>query len=136
MNKPIAKSYKTYEETYNKPIKSYIGYDDEGKEITIMPKIPTHHKSNHPIEQRPTYFYNLDQILLSPDLKKVSTSQNEIALKNSKQGTAYEFYKNGYVESLNMPGVVRKNETSVVIVFYGNDGINFTKSYRSEVKYG
>lgn len=125
---------KTYAQTFNKPLEPYLTVDSQGKKVRILPKNPKKHNSDGEIEHRPTYYYNLCAVIQNPDKTVLSTSNNKVAIKASKEGKVIIYTKEDFVESLGIPGQYPVNEQTLVIVFYGNDGINFTKSYRSEVR--
>ncbi|PIZ64490.1 hypothetical protein CO051_04835 [Candidatus Roizmanbacteria bacterium CG_4_9_14_0_2_um_filter_39_13] len=134
MKKNVTATIKTYNDTWNMPIKPYEAIDFNGKKITIQPKNKLKHESSHPVEQMPTYFYNLGSIVANPDCVIESTSSNPTAVKNSKKGKHYIYKKEGYVISLDIPGQLGQNEETLVVVFYGVDGINYTRTYRTGAK--
>ncbi|HLD26802.1 MAG TPA: hypothetical protein VJB63_02505 [Patescibacteria group bacterium] len=126
---------KSYSETIGKPLISYMISDPNGKSVQVMPKNPSKHKSGSTLEAHPTYFYNVGTIVQNPDSVVASSSKNPRALENAKQGKTYIYRKEGFVKSLKLPWIDEmKNEQTLVIVFYGDDGVNFTRSYRSEIK--
>lgn len=123
--------YKTYNEVWNKPTKPYQSADVNGEMVSIMPKNPDHHQSNHPLEQTPTVFLNLDQILLHPHEIKPDTSNAPKAIESRKKGKCLIYLRNNFIKELNIPGYKdwRGDETRVVVM-YEKTGKNYTKTYR------
>jgi len=123
-------NYRTNEEVWDWPIESY-SVTVEGKEIEITPKIPGHHESSHPLEQTPTYFYNLDQVLLHPDDVLLDTSNNPKAVESRKKGECKIYIKNDFIKDLHIPGYSDwKGDETRVVVMFENTGKNYTKTYR------
>lgn len=123
--------YKTYNEVWDKPIKPYQSADVNGNGISIMPKNPKHHQSCHPLEQVPTLFYNLDQILLHPHKIESDSSNNPVAVKSRKKGKSLIYLRNDFIKELKIPGYCDwKGDQTIVVVMYENTGKNYTKTYR------
>ena len=122
--------YKTNEEVWNWPIKSYTVNVGE-KAVEVMPKIPEHHQSYHPLEQSPTVFYNIDQVLLNPD-DVLPDSSNELrAIESRKKGEVKIYLKNNFIKNLKIPGYSDwKDDEMRVVVMYEKTGKNYTKTYR------
>ena len=123
--------YKTNEEVWDwRPLKSYT-VNVEGEVVSIIPKILEHHDSHHPLEQTPTFFYNLDQVLLNPDEIKPDCSNEPRAIESRKKGKVLIYLKNNFINELKIPGYSDwKGDETRVVVMYEKTGKNYTKTYR------
>lgn len=115
-------TFKSYEDTYNKgQVQIYTCLDKDGQSVVISKKNPNKHKSGGILDQHPTYFLNLEQILLNPHEVTVSISKDPKAVAHRKRGKVVEYSRNNYINDLNMPGHTNKGDKTTVVVLYQKD---------------
>lgn len=121
--------YKTYEEVADIPVQQYTTIKN-GKVIEIKVKNPAEHTSNHPLDNEPTFFYNLEQIILHPHRTITKKSNNPKAIKNRKKGKVVTYVRDNFVSELNIPGYINwKGDETRVVTMYGYLGDNYTETY-------
>lgn len=105
----------------------------EGKEVVVNPKNPDHHNSYFPLQNDPHVFRNLECVIANPDEFFPSTSRTERASSYAKKGKVLVQRRRNYYELINSPSKdAYPNYTMTAVVFYGDDGSNYTLTFYDE----
>lgn len=128
-------SLKSYQETSGKPLIQYYAYDPDGKKVRVNPKNPSKHESDHPLYTHPTFYLNLGDIISNPTQPAQLSTSKTPAASARMDGITKVYRKKGYVKSLDIPGYIGglKNEETLVVVYYPDEGENYTLTYRLKV---
>lgn len=110
---------------------AYACIDQFGKLVQVGPKNKSKHDSWDPIQDDPTFHYNIGTILAEPDEVYVDQSKNPQAMNHWKDGVVLNYVKRNYAQSLDTPLTRRaareyQFEETIVSVKYCNSGENFT----------
>ncbi len=124
--------YLSFEETCGKPLKSYFAIDGEKRNVEICTKKKAVHNSSHPLEESPTVFYNLKNVLLYPDYTRTSKSKNSLSKKHIETAKEVkEYTKKNFIEKLNLPGGYERGDATLIVKYGDKDtGKNYTLTYR------
>lgn len=131
--------FKSFDDTWDKKnVKQYTCLDRDGKTVMVNRKNPTKHDSSYTLDQHPTYFLNLEQILLNPNKVQASKSNNPKAILNRQKGVVLEYSMDDYINNLDIPGQKNKGDTTTVVVLYESPSIpkakNITLTYYTKPK--
>lgn len=121
--------FKTYGEIGDLSIRSYTTNKD-GKPIVINPKKEGKHQSGHPLDKCPTFFYNLDQIVLHPHRIVPDNSKNPKAIENRKKGKIVIYARDNFLSDCNIPGYKNwQGDETRVVTLYEDTGKNYTLTF-------
>ncbi|MFA6098179.1 MAG: hypothetical protein WCV50_01940 [Patescibacteria group bacterium] len=126
----LAEEYLSWEETEGKKIRSYTTLDCNSKEVLVCPKNPSKHSSHHRLDNDPTVFYNLKNVISHPNKIIKSKSENPISKQHKKTGKIIVYTKKNFIEELNLPGGNQIGDVDVVVKYGDKEtGKNFTLTY-------
>ena len=121
---------KSYEETYNVPMNSYVVTDIDGRNVKINTKRQSKHKSQNQLEQWPPVFHNIGWILQNADKIEPSKSNNPQAIANRKKGAIKIYKKINFIKELKLSGHSDdKDETHVIVLYDKRAKKNYSLTY-------
>lgn len=111
-------------------LKPFVAFDKEGRAVRINPKNRANHNSYFETQEDPHVFRNLAHVLAAPDRVAKTTSATQETREALKNGDIYVYEKDDYYEKINSPyRLTRPKSRMQLIVFYGDDGDNYSKTF-------